>query len=155
MTIRLLTAAATLSFSAGAALALEPIELTNTYPLNEQVYMLSDRGFFTQDNVGYFEVIEGPFTGGPARCIGSGFVLADSTNTISGICIFGDGADTFTMRWEAGDRGAANDWTIAAGTGKYEGMSGEGTAITGSDEKFRSLPVRTTHIVGFVDFPVD
>jgi hypothetical protein len=108
-----------------------------------------------QDNRGSYEVVEGPFEEGPTRCVGSGFGYRDGTNTIAGICIFGEGDNTFTMSWKAGEKGAANTWTIVAGSGKFEGLSGEGIATTGVEIMYKALPLRQTHVVGVVEFPKD
>jgi len=124
------------------AVAQERIELNNIYPLNQEIFQLSDRIYFTQDNQGYYEVIEGPFEEGPTRCIGAGFGFQDGTNTIDGICIFGEGNDTFTMQWQAGEKGEANTWTIVAGTGRFEGMTGKGIASSGVEVMYKSMPLR-------------
>lgn len=132
------------------ASAQQRIEINNIYPMSGTYYQLADRIFFTQDNKGQFEVVEGPIQDGPARCIGSGFGFQDGTSTIQGICIFGEGEDTFTMDWFAGEQGAANTWNIVQGTGKYEGMTGNGIATTGVEVMYRAMPFRETHIIGTV-----
>ncbi|NKB28895.1 MAG: hypothetical protein GKR99_15630 [Rhodobacteraceae bacterium] len=129
------------------------IEINNVYPLNQENFGLGDRIFHLTDNTGGFEVIEGPMDDGPARCLGSGFGFEDGTNSITGICVFGDGDDTFTMRWKAGEKGAANTWEIITGTGRYEGMTGSGIATTDIASAYRALPLRKTHIVGTVEIP--
>lgn len=133
-----------------AAQAEEDIELNNIYPTNSELFMLSDRAFYTQDNKGHFEVVKGPFEEGPARCIGSGFVLKDGVTDVEGICIFGEADNSFTMKWEAGAQGAANAWTIVSGTGRYEGMTGAGIATSGVEILYRAMPMRQTHIIGKV-----
>lgn len=138
------------SLAAGAAQAEQRIEINNTYPITQESFQLADRVFYTQDNRGYFEVIEGPFTEGPARCIGSGFGLQDGRSTVTGICIFGEGEETFTIVWEAGQQGAANSWTVVDGTGRYRGMTGSGIATTNIATMYKALPLRETHIVGTV-----
>ena len=129
------------------------VEINNTYPMNEEVIRLRDRAYFTQDNKGYFEVVQGPIENGPARCIGSGFYFAESRTDNGGICIFGKGADTFTMIWKVGKESLSNDWTIAAGTGRYESMTGKGIATTGAEIMFHAMPLRRTHIIGTVEIP--
>ena len=129
------------------------IEINNVYPLNQENFILGDHIFHMADNTGGFEVVEGPMDGGPARCMGSGFGFEDGTNTITGICVFGDGDDTFTMRWKAGEKGAANTWEIVLGTGRYEGMIGSGIASTDIVSAYQALPLRRSHIVGTVVIP--
>jgi hypothetical protein len=140
-------------FAASTAAAQETLEINNIYPMTEESFQLSDRIYFTQDNRGYFEVVQGPAKDGPARCIGGGFGLRDGTKTIEGICIFGEGEDTFTMAWQAGQQGAANDWQIVAGTGRYDGMTGSGIASTGVEIMYKAMPLRQTHIIGTVEIP--
>jgi len=149
-----MTAAALAAMSAGTAVAGEALEINNTYPINEQTFRLSDRLFFTMDDKGSSEVVKGPFQNGPTHCLGSGFIFPGGRMDISGICIFGEGADTFTMAWKTGGQtGAANTWKIVAGTGKYAGMTGEGMSTSGTVKDFRALPLRETHFSGTVDLP--
>ncbi len=139
----------------GAATAQERIEINNVYPINQEYFHLRDSVYYTQDNRGYFEVVEGPLEEGPARCVGGGFGAQDGVNTIEGVCVFGEGEDTFTMRWKAGNQGAANTWTIVAGTGRFDGMTGEGIATTGVEVMYKAMPLRQSHIVGSVTIPGD
>jgi hypothetical protein len=140
-------------FVASAAGAQQRIELNNIYPMSQESFQLPDSIFYTQDNQGYFEVIEGPFEEGPARCVGSGFGFQNGTNSIAGICIFGEGNDTFTMSWKAGEQGAANTWIIAASTGRFSGMTGEGIATTSVEIMYKAIPMRKSHILGTVEIP--
>ena len=128
------------------------IEINNIYPLNQENFDLGDHIFHLTDNRGGFEVVEGPMDDGPARCLGSGFGYEDGTNSITGICVFGEGEDTFTMRWKAGEKGAANTWEILTGTGRYDGMTGSGIATTNIASAYQALPLRRSHIVGTVEF---
>jgi hypothetical protein len=127
------------------------IEINNIYPLNQENFDLGDHVFHLTDNMGGFEVVEGPMDDGPARCLGSGFGFKDGTNSITGICVFGEGEDTFTMRWKAGEKGEANTWEIITGTGRYDGMIGSGIATTDIASAYRALPLRRTHLVGTVE----
>lgn len=141
------------AMTTGAAMAEVPMELNNFYPMTQETIWLTDRAFFTQDNRGHFEPVQGNFTEGPTRCIGSGFFFADGQNTVNGICIFGEGDNTFTMAWKAGEKGEANNWTIIDGTGDYKGMTGKGIATTAIEVMYKAMPMRQTHIIGTVDFP--
>lgn len=137
-------------FASGAAIAQERIELNLIYPLNQEVFQLHDGVYFTQDNQGYFEVVEGPLEEGAARCIGSGFA-GSGQNSIEGICIIGENEDTFTLRWAVDETGISNNWSIVAGTGRFEGATGEGIATSGVEIMYRAMPLRQTHIVGTLD----
>ncbi|MEY8096923.1 hypothetical protein AB9F29_05830 [Falsihalocynthiibacter sp. S25ZX9] len=129
------------------------IEINNVYPLSQENFDLGDHIFHLTDNKGGFEVIEGPLEDGVTRCVGSGFGYQDGTNSITGICVFGEGEDTFIMRWKAGEKGAANNWEIVTGTGRYNGMTGKGIATTDIVSAYQALPLRRTHIVGVVEVP--
>jgi len=133
--------------------AQERIELINIYPLDQEYFQLSDSVYYMQDNKGYFEVVQGPLEEGPARCVGGGFGLQNGENSIQGVCVFGEAEDSFTMRWKAGEQGKANTWTIVGGTGRYEGMTGEGIATTGVEIMYRAMPLRQSHIIGQVTIP--
>ena len=133
------------------ALAADRIEINNIYPLNQEFFQLSDSVYYMQDNRGHFEVVEGPLEEGPARCVGGGFGSQNGENSIQGVCVFGEGEDTFTMRWKAGEQGAANTWTIVGGTGRFDGMTGDGIATTGVEIMYKAMPMRQSHIVGTVN----
>lgn len=139
--------------SSSPAFSQERIELNNFYPPNQEYFQLSDSVYFMQDNRGYFEVVEGPVEEGPVRCVGGGFGARNGENSIQGVCVFGEGEDTFTMLWKAGEQGKANTWTIDGGTGKFEGMTGEGIATTGVEIIYKAMPSRQSHIVGTVNIP--
>ena len=137
----------------GPLCAQERLEINNIYPITQEMIQLSDRMFFTQDNQGYYDVVEGPLEDGTARCIGSGFGFRVGASTINGICIFTEGDNTFTMSWKAGEKGAANTWEIIDGTGRFKGMTGDGIATTGIEVVYRARPMRQSHIVGTVIIP--
>lgn len=137
------------AIATSSACAQERIELNFIYPLNQEVFQLNDGTYFTQDNQGYFEVVEGPLEDGVVRCIGAGFD-GSSGNSVDGICILGEDADTFTLRWSVHPSQMSNVWTIVAGTGRFEGATGEGVATTGAELLFRAMPLRETHVVGTI-----
>jgi hypothetical protein len=153
MTRQHIAAALALVLTAGASVAQDRIVINNIYRINQQSYQLADKIFFTQDNDGYFEVIEGPLEEGPVRCIGSGFGNQDGTGSIQGICIYGEGDDTFIMEWQAGQQGAANTWTIDSGSGKFEGITGEGIATTSVEIMYKAMPLRESRVVGTITLP--
>ncbi|NNL17332.1 MAG: hypothetical protein HKP37_01190 [Boseongicola sp.] len=123
--------------------------------MNQETYQLADKIFFAQDNDGYFEVIQGPIAEGPVRCIGSGFGHRDGSGSIEGICIYGEGDDTFTMEWQAGEQGAANSWIIQTGSVKYHGITGEGIATTAVEIMYKAMPLRQSHVIGTITLPPD
>lgn len=132
-------------------LAGEKITGTNSYILNQNTWAAGSFVFWNQDNQGTFEVSSGPIDEGPVRCIGSGFSDINGTRG-EGICIYGYGADTFTWAWQAHHEGP-NTWQVIGSTGKYIGMTGEGTAHTVVDSIYRALPHRVTSWEGIIDIP--
>lgn len=87
------------------------------------------------------------------RCIGSGFSRKDGTRSIEGICIYGEGDDTFTMECQASEQGAANSWAIPNGSGKYDGITGEGIATTAVEIMHKAMPLRQSHFIGTITLP--
>ncbi len=140
-------------FSTGS-FAGERVLATNFYVVNQELFGAGvDRWFWTEDNVGSFKVKEGPLDPGFARCVGSGFAGPDVAGvTGSGICIYGEGEDTFTMTWKVEAPGK-NSWRMVDGTGKYHGISGSGTTKTRVASKFLKLPHRVSDWEGEISVP--
>jgi len=134
-----------------SALAGERVSATNHYVVRQERINAGDEVFWTEDNVGSFTVNEGPIEPGFARCVGSGFGGGGGVQG-GGVCVYGDGADTFTMKWKVEGLGF-NSWRIVAGTGKYAGMSGQGTTRTRVDSKFVQLPQRVSDWEGEIELP--
>ncbi len=154
MTNYIVSGAIACLFMTSAVLAEQRIELNMEASMNSRdTFELDDGGFYYQDSESYTEVLEGPFEDGPSRCLGSGFYFEDGTNDIGGICIYGVGTDTFTIKWIAGAQGAANTWTVVSGTGKYDGMTGEGIATNQTEQFQRAVRLIKTHVVGTVTMP--
>ena len=127
---------------ASSAIAGERVSATNFYVVKEeQIPAGNGSVFWTADNVGTFTVEEGPIEPGFARCIGSGFGGPGGIEG-DGICIYGEGEDTFTMKWQ-----------IVTATGKYAGMTGSGTTRTRRDSKFLKLAHRISDWEGKIDLP--
>ncbi len=136
----------------GTANAQERIELNFVYPLNQEVFQLRGGVYFTQDNQGYSEVVEGPLEDGIVRCVGGGFTVGGE-NSVEGICIIGEGEDTFTISWAPDEMGLSNAWSVVAGTGRFEGATGDGIATTGVEIMYRAMPLRQTHLMGTIALP--
>jgi hypothetical protein len=127
----LVAAAIMLPATAGAA---EHVSGTNYYVVRQERFSAGSEVYWTEDNSGSFTVNEGPIDPGYARCVGSGFDLSGG-----GICVYGEGEDTFTMKWKIETFGV-NSWRIVAATGKYAGMRGEGTTRTRVDSRYLKPP---------------
>lgn len=134
------------------ALAGERIAGTNTYMVNEKQFP-TDRGmFWILDNYGTFEVSEGPIEPGPVQCHGSGYWKDLTGSDGAGICVYGAGADTFTMAWTARP-GQTTTWEIVQASGRYEGMTGSGKSATRTESEQRIMPVRISDWSGEIELP--
>lgn len=129
----------------------ERVSATNFYVVKQERFSAGFEVYWTEDNIGSFTVHEGPIDSGFARCVGSGFG-SQTTVTGDGICIYGENEDTFTMKWEIIDPGV-NRWKIVSGSGKYLGMTGNGTTKTRVDASKLKLPHRVSGWEGEVDVP--
>ena len=137
---------------ASSAIAGERVSATNFYVVKqEQIPAGNGSVFWTEDNVGTFTVKEGPIDPGFARCIGSGFGGPGGVEG-DGICVYGEGEDTFTMKWKIVGVGS-NEWKIVTATGKYAGMTGSGTTKTRVDAKFLKLAHRISDWEGEINLP--
>jgi len=123
------------------------VSATNFYVLNQEDINVGGVVFWQQDNAGTFKVSEGAIEAGFVRCLGSGFDFDGG-----GICIYGTGPDTFTMRWKVTGFGM-NRWHIIDATGKYAGMRGHGTTKTRVKSKFLKLKHRVSDWVGEIELP--
>lgn len=129
-------------FCAPAAVAGELISGTNSY-LTEQRTWPAGRhaGYYTYDSKGQIEMHGGPLPNGPVECHGAGFWTEREING-TGICIFGAAPDRWTVAFEMERGNTFNKqvkdayqrrgvWTVVQGTGKYWGMIGNGTFVSG------------------------
>jgi len=105
--------------------AAEKVSITNFYVVNQEQIPAGEDVFWKEDNYGTYTVEEGPIDPGFVRCVGSGFGEPSGVSG-GGVCVYGEEADTFTMRWEVVSFGV-NNWRIVSSTGKYSGMTGSGT----------------------------
>lgn len=129
----------------------ERVSATNFYVVNQEDFDAGEGIFWIQDNVGTFTVKEGPIEPGFVRCVGSGFGGLGGVSG-GGVCIYGEGVDTFTMKWKV-ERFGENSWQIVEATGKYAGMTGSGTTKTRLQSKFLKLEHRVSDWVGEIKLP--
>ena len=129
----------------------ERVSATNFYVVKQETFSAGIETFWTEDNIGTFTVSEGPIDPGFARCVGSGFGGPDGIRG-GGICVYGEGGDTFTMEWKVEGFGV-NSWRIVTSTGKYKGMSGKGTTKTRVKSKFLKLAHRVSDWEGEIKLP--
>ena len=145
---------------AASAHAGELMSGTNTYATDQRTWQTGEfAGYYMYDSIGTFEPHAGSMPSGPVECHGAGFwtpeeILGD------GICIFGETPNRWTVAFEM-DPGNQFDarnveryrrrgtWTVVHGTGKYVGMTGTGSFMTGAVVDGR----KTTQWEGKVEFP--
>jgi len=108
--------------------AAEKFTATNTYVTESRAWPTGEKaGYWMGKFTGVSQVTAGPINTMAVECHGAGFWGASSLE-VDGICIHGDGDDTFILRFETNS--PANTWQILTGTGKYLGLTGSGTATT-------------------------
>ena len=129
----------------------ERVSATNFYVVKQEQFNAGTEVFWAEDNIGSFTVSEGPIDPRFARCVGSGFGGPGGVQG-DGICVYGEGDDTFTMKWKIESFGH-NTWQIVHGTGKYAGMSGQGTTKTRVESKFLKLSHRVSDWEGEIELP--
>ena len=131
-----------LLLSGSLALAQDRVSGENSYALREVKWTLNDGVYWQQENFGTYTVGEGPIAPGFVECIGAGFGGASGVRG-EGICIFRNDEGSFTWTWQA-IPGQMNNWQVAAGTGRYEGMTGSGTAKSKIHSEFTAMAHRVT-----------
>ncbi len=87
-------------------------------------------GFYIFHGTGISNVAEGPTETNAVECHGSGFWDQDGSGG-EGICLHGTGADMYTSSYKRETGQTSGQWKIitGTGTGKYAGISGEGSYI--------------------------
>jgi hypothetical protein len=112
-----------------SGIAGESVNGQNYLVLDNQAWPTGEQsGFYLFNGSGVSNVINGPTETGAIECHGSGFWGAEGSRG-EGICLHGAGDDTYTSTYKM-ELGANNgQWQILGGTGKYAGISGEGTYI--------------------------
>jgi hypothetical protein len=90
---------------------------------------------------GMIDMHSGPLPNGPVECHGAGF-WTESEIVGDGICIFGAQPEQWTAAFESakgntfdkkikGTYQRCGTWKVVEATGKYWGMKGSGTFVTG------------------------
>ena len=131
-------------------LAAEPVSGTNSYVLKEEHWHMRYLIYWEQENFGTFTVSLSPIEPGFVECRGAGFGRPSGVKG-EGICIFENDEGTFTWTWQA-TPGEMNSWQVSDGTGKYEGMTGSGTARSRIQSEFTALQQRVTDWKGEIEF---
>jgi hypothetical protein len=127
---------------AGSALAGEMISGTNAYVTDQRTWKTGEfSGYYMYDSSGTMDTHAGPMPNGPVECHGAGFWTPEEIMG-EGICIFGEAPHRWTVAF-AMDPGNKFDaqraenyrrrgtWKVLHGTGKYVGVTGTGSFVTG------------------------
>ena len=111
-----------------AAQAEDKFKATNVYVSESKAWPIDQStGYWMVEFHGVSQVSEGPIDTLAVECHGAGFWGAEGLDG-NGICIHGEGDDTFMLRFDSKPDG--NTWAILSGTGKYHSLTGSGTALT-------------------------
>ncbi len=112
-----------------SSMAGESVSGQNYLVLDNQAWPTGEQsGFYLFNGSGVSNVTNGPTETGAIECHGSGFWSPEGSRG-EGICLHGAGDDTYTSTYKIGLGASNGQWKILGGTGKYAGISGEGTYI--------------------------
>ena len=112
-----------------ASFASDMAKGTNFLVLDNQSWPIGENaGFYMFNGKGIANPIEGPTEAIAVECHGSGFWNQNGSSG-EGICLHGTGDDKYTTSYKREAGQPSGRWTIIEGTGsgKYVGISGEGT----------------------------
>jgi hypothetical protein len=127
---------------AGSASAGELISGTNTYSTHQRTWQTGEfSGYYMYDSTGAFEPHSGVMPGGQVECHGAGFWTPEEIMG-DGVCIFGEAPSQWTVAFKMDPNNKFDarsvdkyqrrgTWTVVRGTGKYVGMTGTGSFISG------------------------
>ena len=109
------------------AIAGEKYSGTAFYVVDQQTWEISDvSGYWMWHGKGVAQTLEGPFEANAIECHGAGF-WDKGASWGEGICVETDGDDTRTIHWKNDKGQKVGRWRFLGGTGKYAGITGEGT----------------------------
>ena len=110
-------------------MAAEKVAGQDVFQMNEQSVPVSPGVvFWSMQNRGETTITEGPLAVASVECHGSGFWKAGDQRG-EGVCIYGEGADTFVQVWKIEPFGEAT-WRIASASGKFAGLTGRGKSAS-------------------------
>jgi hypothetical protein len=109
------------------AFAGEKVKGTNFYVTDVQNWETGDgTGYWIFHGEGVSNSMEGPLGTNALECHGAGFWDKEGSWG-EGICVHGAGDDTRISSWKRGKGEKVGQWKILSGTGKYVGMTGQGS----------------------------
>ena len=109
------------------ALAAEKVTGTDFFVVEQQNWETGDNaGYWIWHGQGVSQPHAGPLESEAIECHGSGFWDQDESWG-EGICVHGEGDDTRTSSWKKEKGEERGQWKILSGTGKFQGMTGQGT----------------------------
>ena len=109
------------------AIAGEMISGTNFFVVDDQSWETGDgSGYWIWHGTGVSQGNEGSFKTDALECHGAGFWDKDGSWG-EGICVHTAGDDTRTAYWKKDKDQEVGQWKYLSGTGKYAGITGDGT----------------------------
>lgn len=110
-----------------AAVAGEKVSGTNFYVVDQPTWKTGEgSGYFMWHGEGISQSAEGPLPTSAIECHGAGFWGPDGSSG-EGICVIGAEDDTRIMHWKRDMGEKFGRWEMLMGTGKFAGITGEGT----------------------------
>lgn len=80
--------------------------------------------------------------------MGAGYNFSDGTSNVTGLCVYGEGIDRFIIEYAVQEMPRPVKWKIIDATGRYTGLTGEGTATSSVSSALRALQQRVTKWMG-------
>jgi len=109
------------------AIAGEKVTGTNYMVVDQQSWKTGDKtGYWMMHATGVSETVGGNLGRSAVECHGAGYWGAGGPWG-EGICVHGTGDDTRTSTWKRGKGQEPGVWKFIGGTGKFKGITGEGT----------------------------
>ena len=105
----------------------EKVKGTNFFNVDQENWQTEEKaGYWIWHGRGVSHSLEGPLETTSLECHGAGFWDAEGSWG-EGICLASSGEDTRTSRWKRDKGQEFGQWEILSGTGKYAGITGQGT----------------------------
>ena len=109
------------------AFAGDKVKGTSFFVTDNQNWKTGEKtGYWAFHGKGVANSVEGPLGTVRIECHGAGFWNANGSGG-EGICLHGADTDTWTSSWKRDMGQKVGQWKILSGTGKFAGITGEGS----------------------------
>ncbi len=140
--MKILLLAALFAATASSTIAGERFSGSHSYTGTAKPwYPAPGAGYSQITMIGDYVPDTGPIPKSRVECRGNNFWSPDVSEA-NGVCVFGELPDRWMLRYRMTDRepreqrrerfGRRGEWTVVAGVGRFEGMTGSGTYLAES-----------------------